>query len=146
MFTGKRYNRDAIKEVTSKGRDVYPSDTKTKCEKIYQSSRFNDKNAFRKWKIYISRFQLYARTYVRIWTLRPCIYVSLKRGKFDIRGNPAYCMDHYTVTVGYCCFSAPAWLSKNIIRANFISINISWWLYSNILLLFPLNNIANIKI
>ena len=26
MFTGKRYNSDAIKEVTSKGRDVYPSD------------------------------------------------------------------------------------------------------------------------
>ena len=75
------------------------------------------------------------------------IYVSLKRGKFDIRGNPAYCMDHYTVTVGYHgCFFLLRGLSKNIIMAIFISINISWWLYSNILFLFPLNNIANIKI
>lgn len=33
------------------------------------------------------------------------IYASLKRGKFDIRGNQAYCMDHYTVTVGdHGCF------------------------------------------
>ena len=75
------------------------------------------------------------------------IYVSLKRGKFDIRGNPAYCMDHYCRDswLSQLLFS-PAWLSKNIIMAIFISINISWWLYSNILFLFPLNNIANIKI
>ena len=38
-------------------------------QKIYQSSQFNDKNAFRKWKIFLSVFQLYTRAYVRIWTL-----------------------------------------------------------------------------
>ena len=34
---------------------------------IYQSSRFNDKSAIRR---IFSRFQLYARAYVRIWTQR----------------------------------------------------------------------------
>ena len=39
--------------------------------KIYHSFRFNDKNAFRKLDIYILYliFQLYARAYLRIWTL-----------------------------------------------------------------------------
>ena len=38
--------------------------------KIYHSFRFNDKNAFRKLDICIFLiFQLYARAYLRIWTL-----------------------------------------------------------------------------
>ena len=48
-----RENSDAIKEITSKGRHVYSSDGQIHqysvrvMRKIDQTSRFNDKNAFR---------------------------------------------------------------------------------------------------
>lgn len=74
------------------------------------------------------------------------IYVSLKRGKFDIRVvTQLHGSLHRDSWLSRLLFS-PAWLSKNRIMAIFILINISWWLYSNILFLFPLNDIANIKI
>ena len=59
MFTEKkRKNSDTIKEVISKGGNIYPSDGQD-----LSIIPFNDKNAF------FSRFQLYARVYLRIWTL-----------------------------------------------------------------------------
>lgn len=64
-----RENSDAIKEIiTSKGRHVYSSDGQIHqysvriMRKIDQTSRFNHKNAFRKYifKTFFSRFQRYA--------------------------------------------------------------------------------------
>ena len=63
----------------SKGKNVYPSDqhkdTNNYDATIYQSSRSNEKNAFRKYKYKIFLFQLleYTRASVHIWTLCSCI-------------------------------------------------------------------------
>ena len=51
MYTGKKKNIDAIKEVSSKGRDMSNLQTgkdNNIMRNIYQSSRFYDNNAF--WK------------------------------------------------------------------------------------------------
>ena len=69
-----RENSDAIKEITSKGRHVYSSDGQIHqysvriMRKIDQTSRFNDKNAFRIniWKIF---FQISA-----VRTRGLCVY------------------------------------------------------------------------
>ena len=59
-------------------------DTNT-MRRIYQLPLFNDKNAFRK-SVYIYKnyFQLYARTYVRLWTLyAPGFYNLVDQSKLD---------------------------------------------------------------
>ena len=59
-------------------------DTNT-MRKIYQLPLFNDKNAFRK-SVYIYKnyFQLYARTYVRLWTLyAPGFYNLVDQSELD---------------------------------------------------------------
>ena len=53
--------------------------------RIYQLPLFNDKNAFRK-SVYVYKnyFQLYARTYVRLWMLyAPGFYNLVDQSKLD---------------------------------------------------------------
>ena len=48
----------------------------TVMRKSYQSYRFNDKKAFGNEKYIFSRFQLYAKAYVRVTMQRPWFYVA----------------------------------------------------------------------
>ena len=77
MFTEKKgKNSDSIKEVISKGGNIYPSDGQD-----LSIIPFNDKNAF------FSRFQLYARGYLRIWTLVATLLANGQMFERSLRGG-----------------------------------------------------------
>ena len=72
----KNLNSDGIKEVSSKGRDISNLQTGKDANimrKIYQSSRFMIIMLSGNKKYTFSRFQLYARAYVRIKDATPLL-------------------------------------------------------------------------